>query len=314
MLLYCLSTVCDAGPTIAWHERLVFPGAVSSSWSSRLKLSWYFGIGDQLLRSTRALSRLWGWQRNTATIVIVIAIIIDKPSLYYRLLPVIYMWEQSRLSRLLFGRIQIMEGTEKSPLIKRQVPDTSSEKDAGENQTDYKHESYRSVEDNANREEFKDTVRLKRHITLPYAVAIMVGNVIGSGIFLSPKGVADNAGSVGASLLIWGATGLYNLAQALCYAELGTMIPRAGGDYAYIYEILGPLPAFMLLWIHIVVIASCSCALIARTAGLYLLEPLDMDCHLWLITLIAILIIGTWHLIHWAHNVGATFATTSCAQ
>lgn len=137
-----------------------------------------------------------------------------------------------------------------------------------------------------------DTVKLKRHIRLHHAVAIMVGNVIGSGIFVSPKGVTSNIGSVGASLIVWGMTGFYNLAQALCYAELGAVIPRAGGDYAYMYEILGPMPAFMCAWVHVVVIASSSCAVIARTAGLYLVRPFDVDCNLNIITLIAIWIIG----------------------
>ncbi|ELU16601.1 hypothetical protein CAPTEDRAFT_170083 [Capitella teleta] len=136
-------------------------------------------------------------------------------------------------------------------------------------------------------------LRLKRHITLFGAVLIMVGNVIGSGIFLSPKGVIENSGSVGASLIIWTATGVYNLAQALCYAELGTIIPRAGGDYSYIYEVFGPWPAFMCAWIHVVVIASSSCAVIARTAGLYLLQPLSLDCDVGNITLLAVFIIVT---------------------
>ncbi len=134
-------------------------------------------------------------------------------------------------------------------------------------------------------------ITMKRHITLPYAIAIIVGNVIGSGIFLSPKGVTQNIGSVGGSLIIWGMTGLYNLCQALCYAELGAVIPRSGGDYAYMYYILGPVPAFMCAWIHIVIIASSSCAVIARTAGLYLIEPLGLQCQTTLITFIAIFII-----------------------
>lgn len=137
-----------------------------------------------------------------------------------------------------------------------------------------------------------DAVRLKRHITLPYAVAIIVGNVIGSGIFLSPKGVTANIGSVGGSLIIWGVTGVYNLAQALCYAELGCVIPRSGGDYAYLYYTLGPLAAFMCAWIHVVIIASSSCAVIARTAALYLIQPLGLQCYTGLITLIAVLVIG----------------------
>lgn len=138
----------------------------------------------------------------------------------------------------------------------------------------------------------EDRLYLKRHITLSGAVLIMVGNVIGSGIFVSPKGVTQNIGSVGASMIIWAVVGLYNLAQALCYAELGAMIPKAGGDYAYIHEVFGPLPAFMCAWIHIVVIASSSCAVIARTAALYLIQPLGLECQLDIITLLAILIIG----------------------
>lgn len=136
-----------------------------------------------------------------------------------------------------------------------------------------------------------DDFRKKRHITLFDAVAIMVGNVIGSGIFLSPSGVTRNIGSVGGSLVVWVVMGLYNLVQALCYAELGTMIPWAGGDYTYIYEIIGAMPAFMCLWIHIVVISASSCAVISRTAALYLIEPFNEGCHLQVITILAAWII-----------------------
>lgn len=190
------------------------------------------------------------------------------------------------------------KGSEYEPLIKNR---TSSP-------------SYTGDDDVSNKELEKsdDEVRLKRHITLPYAVAIIVGNVIGSGIFLSPKGVTQNIGSVGGSLIIWGVTGLYNLAQALCYAELGCVIPRSGGDYAYLFYTLGPLPAFMCAWIHVVIIASSSCAVIARTAALYLIEPLGLQCHVNLITFLAVFIIITLATINglsakWATRVHTLF-------
>ena len=139
----------------------------------------------------------------------------------------------------------------------------------------------------------KNAVGFRRHITLTGAIGIIVGNVIGSGIFISTKGVYENIGSVGGCLVVWGSMGIYALMQALCYAELGAVMPCAGGDYAYVYYILGVLPAFLCVWVQLVLAATATNGVIAQTAGIYLMQPLGRQCIYSLQSCIAILIIGT---------------------
>lgn len=121
-------------------------------------------------------------------------------------------------------------------------------------------------------------VKLKKEIGLFSGVMIVVGTIIGSGIFVSPKGVFEHAGSVGASLVIWVLCGLFSMIGAVCYAELGTSIPRSGGDYAYVLEAFGPLTAFLRLWVTVLVVQPATLAVLSLTFATYMVKPLYPDC------------------------------------
>lgn len=81
-----------------------------------------------------------------------------------------------------------------------------------------------------------------------FGLAVVVGNTIGAGILRTPGDVALHSGSVAAYLAIWCGGALYALLGANVLAELGTAIPRSGGQYAFAHEALGPYPGFIVGW------------------------------------------------------------------
>ncbi|KRX20923.1 Y+L amino acid transporter 1 [Trichinella nelsoni] len=121
-------------------------------------------------------------------------------------------------------------------------------------------------------------IKLQRSVSLLNGITIIIGCIIGSGIFVSPKGVHEHSGSVGLSMIIWIFGGLFAALGAYCYAELGTLIRKSGGDYAYITEAFGPFVGFIRLWIEAIVIRPCSATITALTFAKYALVPLFGDC------------------------------------
>lgn len=107
---------------------------------------------------------------------------------------------------------------------------------------------------------------------LKEAVAIIVGIVIGAGIFKAPQLVAMFAGSEFWMYAAWIAGGVISLIGALCYAELATAYPNAGGDYHFLHRAYGRAVSFLFAWARFSVITTGSIALLAFVFGDYMTE------------------------------------------
>lgn len=111
-------------------------------------------------------------------------------------------------------------------------------------------------------------------------VNLIVNGTIGSGIFVTPGIVLSHSGSTGMSLFIWSICGGISLLGALAFAELGMVIPRSGGQYAFyqaafrdLHPFYGPITGFVYVWMNVLVIYPSSLAILVLTFADYIYEP-----------------------------------------
>ncbi len=118
-----------------------------------------------------------------------------------------------------------------------------------------------------------ETPDLPRVLGAPQATAIVVGTIIGSGIFLVPREMMQDVGSSALVYLAWIVGGLLSLFGAMTYAELGAMLPYAGGEYVYLRGAYGDTTAFLYMWTWFAVAKPASIAAVtvglARTLGFF---------------------------------------------
>ena len=106
---------------------------------------------------------------------------------------------------------------------------------------------------------------------------MVIGGVIGAGIFLSPAEVAKRVGSSALTLSAWALGAVIALIGGFIYAELGARKPRAGGTYIYLRDSFGTLPAFMYGWVLFLMIASGAIAAVAMTGASYSASLLGLE-------------------------------------
>ena len=135
-----------------------------------------------------------------------------------------------------------------------------------------------------------EVAQLPRALGLRHAIAIVVGTIIGSGIFLVPKEMMQAVGSAKLVYLAWIVGGILSIFGALTYAELGALKPQAGGEYVYVRDGYGPLAGFLYAWTWFLIAKPASIATI--TTGLTR-------------------ILGTFHAFSFLSNaIAASFAIT----
>jgi APA family basic amino acid/polyamine antiporter len=119
--------------------------------------------------------------------------------------------------------------------------------------------------------------QLVRGLTATDTTALVVGTVIGSGVFLKTAVMTQDVGTPALVMAAWVAAGLLSLAGALTYAELGAMLPAAGGEYVYLKKSYGETAAFLFGWQRFIVAGSASIASLGSGFAIFLAAFLPLN-------------------------------------
>ena len=168
------------------------------------------------------------------------------------------------------------------------------------------------------------TPEFARGLNLFDSTMVVVGAMIGSGIFIVPAEMARHVGSAGWLLVAWGVAGVLTIAGALCYGELSAMMPHAGGMYIYLREAYSPLWGFLYGWTLFSVIETGTIAAVAvafaRFSGVlwplvseerYLIPPLRFSTHYAVsLSTAQLLAIGVIALLTFGNTLGLRYGKT----
>src|SRR5262245_21762927 len=116
-----------------------------------------------------------------------------------------------------------------------------------------------------------------RGLTRTATAALVIGTVIGTGVFLKAAVMAQEVGTPALVLAAWVAAGVLSLAGALTYAELGAMMPEAGGEYVYLRHSYGEASAFLFGWQRFIVAGSASVAALGVGIAIFLSAFLPLN-------------------------------------
>jgi len=151
-------------------------------------------------------------------------------------------------------------------------------------------------------------------LTQTHAIAIIVGVVIGAGIFKAPSWVAGNVPNEAWLLGVWLAGGIISLIGALCYAELATAYPNAGGDYHFLTRAYGRRLALLYAWARFSVITTGSIALLAFVFGDYMTQIMPLGTYSSTIYAGLSVLVLTWINLRGLHTSASTQSLLTLAE
>ena len=150
-----------------------------------------------------------------------------------------------------------------------------------------------------------DQPKLRRVLNWKDAAAILIGISIGAGIFAVPQEIARNMASFDQIIWLWIGAGTFALISCLVYAELGTRLPKTGGEYVYINRAFGPFAGFMFGWSQLLIIRTSNLAGLSLVTVAYFEYLVELSA--WQETAMALAIIASIGLLNYTGIRNASF-------